>query len=230
MRRFFWAGVPDGQTQFQLPEEESKHIVRVLRMTPGEELLLLNGQGLIITARIVEDHPKRCLVEVLQREQKARPTNGFHLAIAPTKNSDRMEWMVEKIVEIGAARLSFLQGDHSERVQLKLDRLERVAVSAMKQAQHDFLLQIDPIQPVDEFIRAFPGGGIAHCMDGEKVSLLDTVLEGPVLIGPEGDFSPREVQLALDSGYKAVHLGESRLRTETAGMVATTLAIAGKKS
>lgn len=228
MRRFFLADIPD-QTPFSLPEEESKHIVRVLRMAVGDELLLLDGKGLVVTAKIVEDHPKRCLVEVVQKERKTRPENGFHLAIAPTKNLDRMEWMVEKIVEIGAVRLSFLQGDHSERVNLKPERLERVAISAMKQAQHDFLLQIDPLMTVDAFIREFPQGGIAHCMEGEKTSLLSGTVSGPVLIGPEGDFSPREVQLALDSGYKAVHLGESRLRTETAGLVATTLAIASKQ-
>lgn len=227
MRRFFLADIPD-QPQFQLPEEESKHIVRVLRMGVNDAFLLLDGKGLIVTVKIVEDHPKRCSVETVHREQKTRPETGVHLAIAPTKNLDRMEWLVEKIVEIGAARLSFLYGDHSERVNLKPERLERVAISAMKQAQHDFLLQIDPIQTVDEFIQAFPKGGIAHCMDGEKQSLLHEPIEGPVLIGPEGDFSPREVALALQSGYKAVHLGESRLRTETAGLVAVTLAIAQK--
>ena len=227
MRRFFLADIPE-EAQFLLPEDESKHIVRVLRMVPGDSFLLLNGKGLLVTVKLVEDHPKRCLVEVLSREQKSQPNEGFHLAIAPTKNLDRMEWMVEKIVEIGAVRLSFLQGDHSERVNLKLERLERVAISAMKQAKHDFLLQIDPIQTVDVFIQQFPVGGIAHCLEGEKESLLLAKLTGPVLIGPEGDFSPREVKLALGSGYKAVHLGESRLRTETAGLVATTLVIASK--
>ncbi len=224
MRRFFIADIP-GTGRFQLPEEESKHIVRVLRMEEGESMLLLNGKGLIVTAQIVEAHPKRCLVETVEREQKERPAQAFHLAIAPTKNMDRMEWMVEKIVEIGATRLSFLQGDHSERVQLKYDRIERVAISAMKQAQHDFLLQIDPIVSVEQFIRDFPGGGIAHCMDSEKLAVSEIATGLPILIGPEGDFSPREVQLALENGYKAVHLGQSRLRTETAGMVAATLAL-----
>ncbi|HLP53780.1 MAG TPA: RsmE family RNA methyltransferase [Fluviicola sp.] len=228
MRRFFLSAIPE-TTRFHLPEEESKHIVRVLRMTVGEELLLLDGKGKLLTARIMEDHPKRCLVESVSVEQKQKPDREFHLAIAPTKNLDRMEWMVEKIVEIGATRLSFLQGDHSERVNLKLERLERVAISAMKQAQHDFLLQLDPLETVDAFIARFPVGGIAHCMEGEKDSLLSVTIDGPVLIGPEGDFSKREVELALKSGYKALHLGESRLRTETAGLVATTLAIASKE-
>lgn len=228
MRRFFLSVIPETK-QFHLPEEESKHIVRVLRMTVDEELLLLDGKGKLLTARIVEDHPKRCLVECVTIELKEKPALEFHLAIAPTKNMDRMEWMVEKIVEIGATRLSFLQGDHSERVNLKLERLERVAISAMKQAQHDFLLQLDPLQTVDTFITQFPKGGIAHCMDGEKDSLLSVTIDGPVLIGPEGDFSKREVELALKSGYKAIHLGESRLRTETAGLVAVTLGIASRK-
>lgn len=225
MRRFFWSVLPDTDS-FHLPEEESKHVVRVLRMTEGECFLLLDGQGTILTVRITENHPKRCRVAVETREFRERPKKGMHLAIAPTKNSDRMEWMVEKIVEIGADRLSFLQCDHSERVQLKTERLERVAIAAMKQARHDFLLQIEPLQRYDDFVRQFPQGVIAHCMDGDKVPLLGTTFSGPILVGPEGDFSPRELELALQNGYKAIHLGDARLRTETAGMVAVTLAIA----
>jgi 16S rRNA (uracil1498-N3)-methyltransferase len=228
MRRFFLADIPDLPV-FHLSEEESRHMIRVLRMQQDDELLLLNGKGLLVTAKITDPHPKRCMVEVVATEQKQAPEIQFHLAIAPTKNMDRMEWMVEKIVEIGATRLSFLQGDHSERMQLKPERLERVAVAAMKQAQHDFLLSIDPIVSVDAFITAFPDGGIAHCMDGEKLSVREANVTGPLLIGPEGDFSPREIDLALKAGYKAVHLGKSRLRTETAGLVAAALSIANKE-
>lgn len=224
MRRFFLPEIPE-QAVFQLPEDESKHMVRVLRMEQDDELLLLNGKGLIVTAKITDPHPKRCEVQVLNREQKI-PGKQFHLAIAPTKNMDRMEWMVEKITEIGCTRLSFIQGDRSERIQLKTERLERVAVSAMKQAQHDFLLQIDPVMPLMTFIESFPNGAIAHCMEGQKQSIMEARATGPVLIGPEGDFSPKELELALKNGYKAVHLGESRLRTETAGLVATVLSIA----
>lgn len=227
MRRFFLSHIPEIPV-FSLPEEESKHIVRVLRMVPGDMFLLLDGKGTKVTVRITEDHPKRCAVEVVEKERLERPAGGFHLAIAPTKNLDRMEWMVEKIVEIGAARLSFIECDHSERVNLKYDRLERVAISAMKQAQQDFLLIIDPMQKLDTLLQQFPGGAIAHCAEGQKHALPTLTLNGPVLIGPEGDFSVREIALALQSGYKAVHLGESRLRTETAGMVATTLAITAK--
>lgn len=224
MRRFYLPEIPDDEI-FNLPEEESKHAVRVLRMKEGDQLLLLNGKGLLCTVEITEAHPKHCGVSVLSREQRPEPQPGFHLAIAPTKNMERMEWLVEKIVEIGATKLSFLQGDHSERVQLKTDRLERVAVSAMKQAEQDYLLEINPICKVDDFISRYPNGLIAHCMAGNKEAVGDSKITGPVLIGPEGDFSPREVELALRSGYKAVHLGQSRLRTETAGLVATVLAI-----
>lgn len=224
MRRFFLASIPT-TPNFELPEEESKHIVRVLRMQEGEAFLLLDGKGLLLTVKIVAAHPKRCGVEVVSREQKERSLKGFHLAIAPTKNLDRMEWLVEKIVEIGATKLSFIHGDHSERVNLKLDRLERVAISAMKQAQHDFLLEIEPLVNVSAFIESHPNGRIAHCMDTPKVSIAESSLNGPILIGPEGDFSAKEVELALKHGYEAIHLGTARLRTETAGLVATVLAI-----
>ncbi|WP_294676464.1 16S rRNA (uracil(1498)-N(3))-methyltransferase [uncultured Fluviicola sp.] len=224
MRRFFLLQIPDSET-FHLPEEESKHIVRVLRSEVGDQFLLLNGKGLIVTAEITDAHPKKCQVKVVSKETKVRAGNGFHLAIAPTKNLDRMEWMVEKIVEIGASKLTFLNCDRSERVQLKLDRLQRVAISAMKQAQHDFLLEIEGLQSFSDFIANNPNGGIAHCMDGEKKSVRELNYPSRILIGPEGDFSESELKLALKHGYEAVHLGESRLRTETAGMVACVLAV-----
>lgn len=223
MRRFYLAEIPQTST-FDLPEEESKHIVRVLRMNEGDEIILQNGIDKLIVVAITEAHPKRCKVAVKEELtiQKSKP---FHLAIAPTKNADRMEWMVEKIVEIGATELSFIQCDHSERVNLKLDRLERVAISAMKQAQQDTLLKINPMISFSDFMAKHPNGALAHCVDSEKVALGSFPLDGPVLIGPEGDFSAKEIQQALKNGYKAVHLGQSRLRTETAGMVATVLQI-----
>ncbi|TSJ44775.1 RsmE family RNA methyltransferase [Fluviicola chungangensis] len=224
MRRFFLLQIPDSEV-FQLPEEESKHIVRVLRHENGDRFLLLNGLGLIVTAEIVDAHPKKCQVKVISREVKNRSGNGFHLAIAPTKNLDRMEWMVEKIVEIGASKLTFLNCERSERVQLKLDRLQRVAISAMKQAQHDFLLEMEELQNFSDFVADNPNGGLAHCMEGAKKSVNELNYPFRILIGPEGDFSESELKWALKHGYEAVHLGESRLRTETAGIVACVLAL-----
>lgn len=224
MRRFFIDHIPDNNA-FTLPEEESKHIVRVLRCNVGEHIILLNGKGMVVVAEISDAHPKKCEVIVVSRELKKRSEHTFHLAIAPTKNSDRMEWMVEKIVEIGATRLSFLQCERSERVSLKLDRLQRVAISAMKQAQHDFLLEIDELMPFSKFIELYPNGGIAHCMNTNKKNVSHLHSKSRILIGPEGDFTENEVKLALKNGYEEVHLGESRLRTETAGMVACVLAL-----
>lgn len=224
MRRFFLLDIPETET-FHLPEEESKHLIRVLRYEIGGQFLLLNGLGLIVTAEVVDAHPKKCLVKVVSKEVKTRKEPGFHLAIAPTKNVDRMEWMVEKIVEIGATKLSFLNCERSERVQLKLDRLQRVAISAMKQAQHDFLLEIEELQNFTDFVAKNPSGGLAHCMEGTKQSINQLKYPFRILIGPEGDFSEAELNLALKHGYEPVHLGESRLRTETAGMVACVLAI-----
>lgn len=226
MRRFYWADIPE-TPRFELPEEESKHIVRVLRMQEGDSCLLLNGKGALVTVKIVAAHPKRCGVEVVERTQATAPKKRFHLAIAPTKNMDRMEWMVEKVVEIGATEITFLQCDHSERVQLKLDRLQRVAISAMKQAEQDFLVDLKPLMKFDEFIQAHPKGCLAHCVDSPKIPVQQSAHKDVVLIGPEGDFSTREIALAMQSGYDAVTLGDSRLRTETAGMVAAVLSLIG---
>ena len=223
MRRFFLLEIPDSEI-FTLPEEESKHIIRVLRYENGDQFLLLDGKGLIVTAEVIEAHPKKCQVKVVSKEIKTRKEPGFHLAIAPTKNLDRMEWMVEKIVEIGATKLTFLNCERSERVQLKLDRLQRVAISAMKQAQHDFLLEIEELQSFPDFVANNPNGGLALCMEGNKKPVNQLNYPFRILIGPEGDFSEAELKLALKHGYEAVHLGESRLRTETAGMVACVLA------
>lgn len=223
MRRFFIPSIPS-TSEFDLPEEESKHMIRVLRMQIGEVCLLLDGKGALVEVSILTDHPKKCRVVVLNRKQLTRD-EGFHLAIAPTKNMDRMEWMVEKIVEIGATKLSFIQTEHSERVQLKMERLERVAISAMKQAQHDFLLEMSPLVPFTAFVAENPKGCIAHCAEGPKLAVNEAAFPQLILVGPEGDFSPSEIAIALANGYEAVHLGTSRLRTETAGMVATVLSI-----
>ena len=227
MRRFFMPDIPETQL-FSLPEEESKHIVRVLRMTEGDDLLLLNGLGLLVHAKISAAHPKKCQITVVERTQKERDQASFHLAIAPTKNLDRMEWMVEKIVEIGATKLTFIQCERSERVNLKLERLERVAISAMKQAEQDFLLEIEALTPFKQFVETYPGGGIAHCMEGAKKAVGELKNPTRILIGPEGDFSQQEVDFALKHDYETIHLGTSRLRTETAGMVATVLAITAR--
>lgn len=224
MRRFYIPDLTTDSTQI-LPEEESKHIVRVLRMKTGDQLLLLNGKGLIIEAEILDEHPKKCQVKVLNSKTLVREEGGVHLAIAPTKNLDRIEWLTEKIVEIGATKLSFIQTENSERVNLKRERIERIAISALKQAKHDFLLEIEDLISFKDFIKKYPTGSIAHCIESDKKSIEDVNVSNRILIGPEGDFTQKEVDLALESGYEALNLGTARLRTETAGLVAVTLAV-----
>lgn len=224
MRRFFLENIPNSEA-FCLPEDESKHIVKVLRCESGDQFVLLNGKGLLVTVEITNAHAKKCEVKRISSVQKERSKAGFHLAIAPTKNLDRMEWLVEKIVEIGANKLSLILCDHSERTTLKIDRLQRVAISAMKQAQHDFLLEIEEVQTFAKFVEKYPNGGIAHCMQGEKIAVGQLKYSQRILIGPEGDFNEKELQLALKFGYESIHLGDARLRTETAGLVACVLAI-----
>lgn len=224
MRSFYLKQIPETAT-FELPEEESKHIVRVLRMEVGDKFVLLNGVDVVLEVEISDAHPKRCGVKVVAKREPQRNKKNFHLAIAPTKNLDRMEWMVEKIVEIGATELTFLQTHRTERVNLKLDRLERVAISAMKQAQQEVLLKINPVIDYKTFVEYHPEGAIAHCLPADKKALGSFNLNGPVLIGPEGDFNEEEISFAKSKSYTEIHLGDSRLRTETAGMVATVLQI-----
>ncbi len=225
MRRFYFPEIPDSK-EFFLPEDESKHIVRVLRMKIGDEVLLLNGSGLKAKVQLKDENPKKCLVEVVQLESICRRQKGFHLAIAPTKNADRIEWMLEKIVEVGAEELTFIISDRSEKATIKMERLERVAISAMKQAEHDFKIHINSPVKFKDFISQNPNGRIAHCLESEdKKNTSDCVNSGPTLIGPEGDFTPAEIKFALENGYEALQLGEARLRTETAGLVAVVLGI-----
>ncbi len=212
------------QTRYQLSEDESKHAVRVLRLGPGAAVQLLDGRGGVYAATVAEANPKRCQLQITQHEIVPPRPYYTHLAVAPTKNLDRMEWLVEKATEIGVERLSFLRCARSERRDLKLDRLEKIAISALKQSGQAWLPQLDDIQDFGAFVTetAPETAFIAHLEAGERIALAQ-VVGGPhccVLIGPEGDFTPAEIQLALDRGIRPVTLGESRLRTETAALAA----------
>ena len=240
---------PDIENNHCLSEEESQHCIRVLRYDRGDEILLTDGRGTTYQARITNPHPKHCEFEVLS-SQKQEPHHHFHLhiAIAPTKNIERLEWMVEKCTEIGVDEITPLLCRFSERKQLRTDRLEKIILSAAKQSLTPYLPVLHDLTPFDEFIkghsaqRSFseavlqpegrscsPQGGlfIAHCYERDKRSLKDEMRGGDVtiLIGPEGDFSEQEIDLALQNGYIPVSLGNSRLRTETAGVVACHTAI-----
>ncbi len=227
MHRFY---CPDIAETLTLGEEDSKHCVKVLRMGEGDTIEVVDGNGMLYTCCITMAHPKRCAIEVVERaEQPPHWGCRIVLGVAPTKNMDRMEWLVEKCVEMGVDRIIPLRCHNSERTVLKTERLRKIMVSAMKQSLKATLPQLDELTPVER-VMAEPFDGtrcIAYCDEQlpreERKTLVGTYRPGGdvmVLIGPEGDFSPEEVQVARAQGFVPVTLGESRLRTETAGMMA----------
>lgn len=210
-----------------LDEDESKHAVRVLRLVIGSEVMLVDGKGCRAFAKVLEDHPKRCTLEITEKKKEITERNyRLHIAIAPTKNLDRLEWFIEKATEIGIDSIILISCDHSERFTVKMDRMEKVTVSAIKQSQQSWLPEMKGVIPFKEFISSVPESAqryIAHCADGEKSPLKNKIkAEGDIfiLIGPEGDFSGDEIKLAIENGFLPVTLGERRLRTETAALVA----------
>lgn len=213
-----------------LSAEESKHCIRVLRMGVGDELWVTSGDGVMCRARVSNPDDKACEVEILERdpEYQHRPFH-LHLAVAPTKNTARIEWLVEKAVEIGIDRITPVICDHSERGNQKIDRLEKIALSAMKQSLKAQKPEIDePVKLID-FIRqqehSHATKMVCYCSGDERHTLHELYKPGTdvlVLIGPEGDFSPKEIGLALETGFLPVTLGSCRLRTETAGLYAVT--------
>ena len=211
--------------------------MRVLRMKEGDALRIADGKGTFYNAVISAAQGKRCMVHIESEERQEPLWNGhLHIAMAPTKLMDRNEWFVEKAVEIGVDEITFIRTEHSERDVIKMERIEKIAVSAMKQSQKATLPVLNGMTGFRSFVeRGFDGDRfIAHCEPGSKVLLQDAVVPGHdtlVLIGPEGDFSPSEIEMALKAGFKPISLGPSRLRTETAALVAVHIMnLAGQKS
>lgn len=229
--RFFY--VPDAARQAELPTDEAMHAMRVLRLKEGDELFLMDGVGCYYRARVTIAATHHCYYEILERlPQEPQWTGRLHLAIAPTKMMDRMEWMAEKATEVGVDELSFLNCQFSERRVIKLPRLEKIVVAAVKQSRKAWKPVLNGIAPFRKFIEQPRRGRkyIAHCHEEIPRASLFEELRKPhgdedvtVLVGPEGDFSAEEVRLALDAGYLSVDLGKSRLRTETAGLSAVMM-------
>lgn len=209
-----------------LSEEESRHCIRVLRMGVGDKVPVTDGRGTLCRCAIVEANPKGCVVSVEERlADHERHPFYLHVAVAPTKNTARMEWFVEKAVEMGIDEITPIVCDHSERVVMKRERLQKIAVSAMKQSLKTFLPAINEATPLQSLLeQPFDGQRfIAYC-DGDHRTPLRQAYSGGnalMLIGPEGDFSGHEVRLALERGFAPVTLGPCRLRTETAALAAT---------
>lgn len=217
---------PDIQNRAELPEEEAAHAVRVLRLQAGDEVTLTDGKGNFYRAEISVASNKRCLVNILETQpQEPLWLGHLHIAMAPTKNMDRTEWFAEKATEIGFDELTFLNCRFSERKIIKTERIRKILVSAIKQSLKARLPLLNEMTDFDKFVRQ-PFNGqkfIAHCYEGEKPLLRDVSKRGQdalVLIGPEGDFSEEEVKLAIEQGFQPISLGRSRLRTETAALVA----------
>lgn len=217
---------PDIQATPELPEEEARHCIRVLRLGEGAVIDLTDGKGNFYKAVIEQADPKHCIVSVAETIPLPRPWPFYlHLAVAPTKNIDRIEWLAEKATETGIDAITFLNCRYSERRELKTERIEKILVSAMKQSLKATLPRLTGMTGFKTFIKQpFEGKKfIAHCEEGDKTLLkhacppLENAL---ILIGPEGDFSTEEIKMASDEGFIPVSLGESRLRTETAALTA----------
>ncbi len=232
--RFFYA--PDAATTHELPEEEAQHAVRVLRLDAGDEIMLMDGKGSFYLAEITEATKKRCFYQLKETLPQPRQWQGhLHLAMAPTKNLDRVEWLAEKATEIGFDELTFLNCKFSERKVLKTERIDKILISAMKQSHKAWKPILNEMTDFKDFMkRDFKGGKyICHCYGeendvelGKKVLLKDVLKSGEdalVMVGPEGDFSVDEVLEAERNGFQSVSLGESRLRTETAALIAVHL-------
>lgn len=227
--RFFY----DPQISGELPQDEAKHATRVLRLTAGDELLLMDGKGSFFRAEITVADNHRCLYRILETMPQEPAWEGhIHLAMAPTKLNDRVEWFAEKATEIGMDELSFLDCKFSERRVIKCERIDKILISAVKQSHKAWKPVLNEMTSFERFIKQERKGDkfICHCYDEgdigegtEKSFLMDVLRRGvetTVLVGPEGDFSVDEVRLALKNGYRSVSLGTSRLRTETAALVA----------
>lgn len=217
---------PDIATSPELPEEEAGHCLRVLRLSIGDEIMLTDGKGCFYKAVISAASGKRCQVKVTETIPQEKGWNGWlHIAMAPTKNMDRTEWFAEKATEIGFDELTFLNCRYSERKVIKTERIEKILVSAVKQSLKAAKPVLNEMTDFNSFIARDFGGQkfIAHCYEGEKQLLKEVIHPGEdalVLIGPEGDFSEEEVEKAIANGFRPISLGKSRLRTETAALVA----------
>jgi len=219
---------PDIETTLTLPESDSQHCVRVLRKSTGDLIDVIDGKGHRYSCRLLDAHPRHATVEIVSKTGiPLYWPNNIAIGVAPTKHLDRMEWLTEKLTEVGVNSITPLLCRWSERKEVKTERLEKIAVSAMKQSLKAYCPVINAMTPVKQFIESvkdYPQKFIAHCDDSMPRLLLsrqykadtDTV----ILIGPEGDFSPEEIKTALDAGFIPVSLGDARLRTETAALMA----------
>ncbi len=222
MNLFFQPAVSEGVNH--LTAEESYHAFRVLRLSVGDEIKITDGKGVLYQATITSIDSKKCGFKINTEKKIPKKSYYIHIAIAPTKNTDRIEWFVEKAVEIGIHEISFILCKNSERKVLNIERIEKIAVSAMKQSQQPWIPTLHPLQPLNDILKQQADQKFIGHVDSSNPVHLKAIAKPNksylVLIGPEGDFSNEELNTALQAGFEKVSLGENRLRTETAGLTA----------
>lgn len=223
MLRFYSTQIDD--TNIVLNENDSRHAVKVLRLKEGATVEVVDGLGTIYQVEIAQAHAKKCLCRIVDKHNETPLPYSLHMAVAPTKNIDRFEWFLEKATEMGITEITPVLCDNSERKNIKLDRLERILVSAMKQSLKATKPVLNHLTPLNDFLALSQKGEklMAHCEAGEKGLISNyakNVDDLIILIGPEGDFSPTEINLAKEYGYTPLSFGPSRLRTETAAVFA----------
>jgi 16S rRNA (uracil1498-N3)-methyltransferase len=225
MQLFYSSEIKTDMPFFVFSKEESKHIIKVLRKKNDEILFVTNGLGVLFKTKISLASDSRCTVTIIGFDYFKKQNYHLHLAVAPTKMNDRFEWFLEKATEIGVHEITPIICDNSERKVVKVERFDKIILAAMKQSNQYFLPKLNPQISVKEFIKEKRNGQkyIAHCANGTKTELKELVKPDgiiTILIGPEGDFSPKEIALASENKYIGVTLGNTRLRTETAALVA----------
>ncbi len=222
MNLFYQPHIQDGT--LNLDAEESHHAIKVLRKVKGDELRLTDGKGCFYSVHITQDDSKKCQFEILEKKQIAKRDYQIHIAIAPTKNTDRMEWLIEKATEVGVDKISFILCKNSERKIINLDRMEKIAISALKQSGQAWLPHVSGIVPFKEILKNETSQKFIAFVDDQNPDHLKSVAmpndDYLVLIGPEGDFREDELSSAIQNNFRKVSLGKNRLRTETAGLVA----------
>lgn len=225
MQLFYNADIKNTDSFFTFDKEESKHIVKVLRKQENDKIFITNGLGFLFISEITIASEKKCEVKITEIQSFEVSKYNLHIAVAPTKMNDRLEWFLEKATEIGIQEITPIICEHSERKVYKIDRAEKIIQSAMKQSNQFFLPKINEPISFKDFIKNTDCENkfIAHCVESERKQLKNSIIPNQkyvILIGPEGDFSEKEIELAISNNYQPVLLGNTRLRTETAALVA----------
>lgn len=225
MQLFYNSEIKNGDSTFFFDKEESKHIVKVLRKKESDKIFITNGLGYLFESEIILASEKKCEVKIIKETFQQPDTFYTHIAVAPTKMNDRLEWFLEKATEIGIHEITPIICDHSERKVYKIDRAEKIIQAALKQSLHYYLPKINEPISLSHFVKSNIDGQkfIAHCEETDKKSFQKEIAKNEkvtILIGPEGDFSTKEINLAIANQFIPVTLGNTRLRTETAALVA----------